>query len=345
MVDEVNKTDDTDQAAESNDSPTLEATIEAKMAALRDNAPEDEKDDESQSVDNETPDATEESDDSEPESKETSDESKEGEDDSLMLPSGHRRAALARGYTNEEIDYALQTKADDAIERFGEIYDEWQKDNSRWSQRGRQLQEADQTAPAASGDQSPGVESSKDLAHLDVAALIEEHGNEDLINALVAPMNAVVDRVNEATAKLSASENFARKAEADVVDQMVQEFLGSKEMKSYRDTYGTKVRDLTDAQAESRMKLCGHADMMMAGAQEQGVGLTIPDALERAHTIMSQGSRDEAIRQTIRDGITKRTKTTKSSHRKTVASDSDQVVTEDELVKRTETRLRELRNK
>ena len=116
-------------------------------------------------------------------------------------------------------------------------------------------------------------------------------------------------------------------------------------MKSSRETYGTEVSGLTKEQEKNRMELFEEADILAAGAAAHGKVLSIPEALERAHIIKSQGTRDEVIRQDIRDSIEKRTKTTRGSHQKASTTDTDQSITEEELERRTEARLQSLRSK
>jgi len=321
------------QAAESKESSTL-AAVEAKMAAIQGKidgdeevTPEtDEKEVLSDAADTKTVDT----------------DSKVKDEDTVILPSGHRRAALARGYTNEEVDHYLEIKPDEATARFGEIFDDWQKENSRWSDRGRQLAAA---KPPVEEGKEPQKETPQVLSHYDPKALIEEHGNEELINALMGPLNAMVDRVNTVTQKLSKSENFLRNTEENALVTITQDFLKSKEMTPFKETYGVEIKDLTDEQQKSRMELFGQADIIAAGAKDHGIDITVQDALERAHILVSQGSRDAAIRQSIRDSLTKRTKTIKSSHQKITTTDSNQPVSDEELEKRVSANLRSLRDR
>lgn len=324
----------TEQAVDSEqESSTLDA-VDAKLAEMRGEVADDN--------DTESVDDTEQIADDEKQGDAESDDSDEKEsDDSPMLPSGHRRSALARGYTNEEIDHYLETKPDEATARFAKVHDDWVDENSRWSTRGRQLMEADKgESKEDKKDESPEA-----LSHYNVDALVDEHGNEDLLKALVAPLNTMIDRVNGVVERLGNSENFLQESEQQTLTTMIQDFLTSSEMKPYETTYGKAWADLTDEQTKSRLKLSKEADIIVVGARECGENITVQDALDRAHIILSQGTRDDAIRQGIRDSIKKRTKTTKSSHEQLPASDNAQPITEAELEERTEVRLRALRNK
>jgi len=338
MPDELKNADGSDQAAD--DTSTLETELKAKMEALRDDVQDGSGD--SNVVKDDDAGTKKDESNTEDEAGGKKDDAGTKKDESPLLPSGHRRAALARGYTSEEVDHYLETKPDEAVARFEEIFNEWQTENSRWSDRGRQLHAAGQAAKEG-GDK--GNKSSEALPHFDAEALISEHGNEDLINALVTPLNATIDRVNAATERISHSEDFLRNTEQNALTITTQNFLKSKEMEPFKDTYGTEIKDLTDEQVKNRMELFGEADILVAGAKDHGKDITVQDALERAHIIVSQGTRDEGIRQSIRKSLKKRTKTTRTSHQQTSSTDENQPISDKELEKRTSERLRALRNK
>lgn len=337
MSDEdVKNVETADQAVASEDEASTLAAIETKMAEMRDGGELTEDDVSSDAEDAKT-------DQTDTEDQEDVD-SKDKDDDSPILPSGHRRAALARGYTNEEIDHYLETKPDEAAARFGELYDERRMESSQWSERGRLLVDAEQKA--VKGDEGGDKETPKALSHYDANALAEKHpGSEDLINDLIAPMNAMIDRVNAASERLSNSEEFLQGTQRDALTTATQNFFKSKEMEASKEVYGIEIKDVTDGQMESRMELFAEADIITAGAVAHGQKITVQDALERAFAIVSQGTRDEGIRQEIRDSLKGRTKTTKSSHQRTSATDENQEISEKELEKRTDARLRALRNK
>lgn len=334
MTEDTKNADKPDTAGSEDDPSTLTA-IEAKMAELRGDVTEGNGDSKSKVDD---PIVT---DDPDPDTKDDDPDTKD--DDSPMLPSGHRRAALARGFTSEEVDYYLETKPDEAIKELARVFDEWQEENSRWSDRGRQLLAAGQEASDEKVDD--GKKSSEALAHYDAAALIEKHGNEDLINDLIDPLNATIDQVNAVTEKLSHSEKFLRNTEINALEVATQNFLKSKEMEPFRDTFGVEITELTDKQVKNRMELFGEADIIVAGAKDHGKDITIQNALERAHIIVSQGTRDEGIRQSIRDSLKKRTKTTKTTHQQTTSPGDNEEVSDEELEKRTADRMRAIREK
>ena len=355
MADLTKEAEKSDQAAGSEESSNLEAEIAAKMAKMTGVVPDDAVVDDVSSdeatVDeiveetlNEIDEQTETPDQTATETEEgTESEKKDG--DAPMLPTGHRRAALANGYTTEEIDHYLKTKPDEATTRFGEIFETWRDENSKWSTRGRQLVAASKPESDKTDEKSK-KESSDTLQHYNAEELIKENaGSEDLINALVNPLNAVIDRVNSAVGRLDKSEEFLRETEESALATVTQDFFASTEMKSFADTYGTEIKELSQKQMDSRMELFAQADEIAAGARDHGRDISALDALERAHVILSQGTRDETIRTQIRESMKARTKTTRSSHQSTKTPDANESISDEELEKRTEARMKVIRNK
>ena len=332
-----------DQTAETEqESPNFTA-IEAKMAEMRG---EKVKSDETESPaeDVKTPAEEVKTPADEPvktDDSQSGDETPVKKDDLPLLPAGHRRAAIGRGgYSDEEIDYLLERDPELILARAAEIYGDWQDENAKYSAAGRRLAATGQTAGEHAKVASEAAKESV-LSPLDIAALVEEHGNEALIKVIVDPINRVIERLNAVAGKLSESENFLKSTEEDSLRGVIQEFLTSADMKPFVDTYGTMDGDLTDVQTKSQMDLFQHADIISAGARDHGVDITPREDLERANL----GSRDQVIRDGIRDAMKKRTKTLPSSHEQSPPSGEAQEVTEDELVRRVDARMQAIRNK
>ena len=339
----ADKTDTKDQAADG-PSPNLEADVEAGLTKLRGEEPKEEETPTEEETPKETPEEEEESEETpkEEESEETPDD-KEGDDDPI-LPVGYRRAAVGSGWTEEEVDHFLETQPDAARAEFGKIFDAWQEKSSLWSARGREIMDkVGKKAEDKPG--TPAKESDDALSHFDAEALKEANPeSEGLIDALVAPLNATIDRVNATVEKLSHSEKFLQTTEQNALRDAIDDFFGGEGMKSQVKTYGAKFEGLTDEQGTSRMELIEQADIISSGAADHGQDLSVHEAMARAFIQVSHKSRGEQIRAEVRENMKKRTKSTKGSHQKTETPDKDTPVTEEELIRRTEERLRNFGN-
>ncbi len=317
-----NDADSKDTGSESNEDSTL-SVVEAKMADIMAKTRGEEStppvEDTDESKDSEDEDSEVEEDDSDTD--DTEDDSDAKDDGSAMLPKGHRKSALSRGYTEEEIDYYLKSDPKEAVTRFGKIYDEWLETNIRYSDAGRKLRDAQRLA----AEREQGTEkksatekvASDSLAPIDAKALIEKYGQEDLINEIVGPLNKSIAEVISVAERLAKSEEFLQDTKQNALGDAIQEFFASKEMTPYKKTYGTAAGNLTEKQIANRTELFGQADILSAGALDHGAEITVREALERAHMIVSHSSIDETIRQGLKAKMKKRTKSVRSSHKKT----------------------------
>jgi len=332
------------QAAESKDSPTLESKVAAKLAELRDQIPAQPEAQESP-----TSNPKQESQLQTPESKEAAESEKvrepeqksepESKTDSNLptLPTGYRRAALARGWTDEEIDFALENDKD-SMDRFERNYREWQEENARWSQRGRMLLQAEQKPAEKPVEPSVSdAEIDKLIAQLDDGqAPIKEIVN--WVKASLNKANTQMERVAEFQSKVQASDEEKLLAEA-------QEFLKSKEMEPFQQVYGTDIKNLTADQFENLKELLNEADIIRCGAFDHGKTLPTHEALRRAHAYVSRDLAETTWRDKIRETMKKRTKTLPPASSQRLPSDSDKPISEKELERRTAERLAKIRGK
>ncbi len=328
-------------------SNALEMEIEEKMAAIREADTSDA--DEPDGVTEETA-ADADAGLSEPDSDgeahtDDVDESEAADNESSTLPANYRRAALARGWTNEEVDHYTVLKPEEAMDTFKDVFEAWREENSRYSTRGRQLRDADPVKPSDASEKSEDADDGA-MGSIDAKALIEQYGNDDIINALVAPVNAAIERVNAMQKAQQEAVAITQTSQQEALATTVTEFFGSAEMKSYTDVYGSDIATMTEDQEAARLALLQEADCIWTGASAHGQDMTVADAMSRALAIVSSGTKDVAIRNEIRASLKKRTKTLPGTQRK-VAEDTDEdaPVSEEDLVSRTEARMRALKEK
>ena len=328
--------------------PATLSAVEEKLAAMRDKIDEvDEVQSEPQGEPQEEPQGeSQDEPQGEPQGEpqeEPQGESQDGDQKDLpMLPAGHRRAALARGFTTEEVDQYLRIKPEEAVQHFGEVFDDWQKDNSAFSRRGRQLIKTDDQ-PTEGKVAPTDTKVPEALPMLDAKVLAEEHGlDEAFVSAIIGPMNAQTIKLNAIATEFADSKKFIKDTESDTLAATIQTFFTSDEMKPLNETYGLDDTSLTQEQIDKRMELLKEADIISAGARDHGQDMPILDALGRAFSIVSQGSRDEILRQKIRKSMTKRTKTLPSSHQQVSSRDEGKPTSEKELEVIVKNRMNEL---
>lgn len=267
------------------------------------------------------------------------------------LPVGYRRAALARGFTDKEIDEYLATSPsqEDVLGTFKPVFDEWQRDNSLWSERGRQLMAASKPEPKP-GEGSDADDENVEPEPIDAEALVEQYGNEDLVKALVPQLNAAIlenrklkERLDRVEGSVTQSQDAAQTTREETLFNLTQAFFTSDTMKPYNELYGTDVKTLTEAQVENRMKLLEGADYLIRGALDHGRELTVVEALDRAHSHVSRDSVEAVVRAQIRDKVKARTQVLNSTKAATSSAlgGGESTMTEAELVRMVDQKLQE----
>jgi len=312
--------EDTDQAAASEGASTLEANVQATLDEMQ--TIPDGSEDTSEILDGEI---TE-------EGVQDDEVVVEPDGSASLISEGHLRAALAAGWTREMAEHFMDTRPEEAVSVFNELYDKRREESAAYSAHGRRvLAGVEKSGPA----ETDKVEA---IPVFDAKTLIEEYGNDDLITALIGPLNAMANQVNAATAKLAESEQFVRASEQQVLQQAVNGFFASTDLSAYHETYGTDASALTSGQVDSRVTVLREADAIIAGASAQGREVTPQEALERAHMFLTEGTRVDDIRREIAASMKRRTKTSRSTQRQaSVREDADQPITMEELERRVAT--------
>lgn len=324
------------------DNPDLESAIQSKLDAIVDR--EAEALDEGDDVVDEKVDETEAEVDDTEENAEPDTESDDSDEDSPTLPSGYRRAALARGYTNDEINHFLKTKPEEAQDTFKEIYTDWRQENSMWSRRGRELAEAQRksqkkTEPAKQADEDEPDYTVDLLKREDFG--VDDDRLDKIIEAVNAKMSENIERL---AGPIKQSQDALAKQQQENLQRESEEFFHSSEMKNWKENYG-ELGKLTEQQFNKRMELFDEAQVLVCGAMDHGREMNIQDALTRAHAQLTYQDRDESIRQQIRESMKKRTKMEKSSHQQGRADGGEGPLSDDEFEAKVARGLERLKTK
>jgi len=129
-------------------------------------------------------------------------------------------------------------------------------------------------------------------------------------------------------------------------------------MKLYGEFYGPAYDEarmptfdghgLTPGQRANRDALLEQADAIWVGAREHGRNLTVPEALNLAHSLLTDGMRTQKVRQELVGKVKQRAKgmTLRPAKSKPVlAREGEKPKTPQELEARTDARLAKLRNR
>lgn len=255
--------------------------------------------------------------------------------DTPILPDSYRRSLKNYGWQDEEINKNLGLLGNEFIKTAAQIHSTRNSETARMAEIGRQARQQQQEPTERK--QAP-VEPMKPL---DASALKEHFGDDPVIEQVIGPINAVIERINAILPEVQGYRQSAQQAEMETLGKQVNGFFVGKELEPYQEAYGNmEAAQLTDEQVKARNKVLETADALMLGAKIQGRKLSLGEALQAAHDSVSGEFKEKAVRTTIKKQLTQRAKgiTLKPSSNK--PAESGRVATRSELEKRTAERLR-----
>lgn len=208
-----------------------------------------------------------------------------------------RLAAAQFGWGEEQINdfYAANpTMAVSTFEKLAETYTDLSR--QYLAPTGSPVAPVPQSQQTPAQPESPT--SKLDALYSDLAAFAEGNG-EDIVERLLKPLKAeVIEPLRELMAQNQVRQQELSRSEAR------QSFQGLAA--KFGEVYGADTKPLSAEQQEARQTLGFLADQLRAGAKMQGRDLSIPDAINRAHLIVSADRRDKVVRNEIKQQVTKR---------------------------------------
>ena len=296
----------------------------SKDDSTPDDKPEDkkDKDDTGDTDGDENKDAPSESDDKV--DKETDDKT----DKKFELPDAFHRAAEHDGWKPEDIKGFFEADPERALVTFQNIYTSMNRASKEFANLGRikAEQTRKQVEDTAKVDDKIEI---KDFVNIE--KLKEDYEDTALIDGVVKPLNEALKQVSQEIKSLKSQKSssaddiaFAKtdqiaatqRAEATAKQadmKLIEQFFTAEDMKSYKDFYGTIgmgqiFQDLQPGQQKNRYEMLQIADQMVVGNAIQGIELSVPDALLRAHLLVTESIREKVIREEIKSSLTKRNK-------------------------------------
>jgi hypothetical protein len=225
------------------------------------------------------------------------------------LPAAYIRSAKARGWTDDEIVRFAKADPDLAMKTFERNHQSRTQEINEWAELGRKTRQAPSPGPAAQPAVTPAPRSTASaLTPIDVQAMVDKFGNQELIEAIVGPVNAAIAAMAPIVEGATAAQTQAKQAASETLAKTVQDFFTGKAMKPYADAYGMALSSLTREQVDARSKVLETADALIAGAAFQGRQLSVDEALTLAHDSVSSGLKESVIRNKIQASVTKRAK-------------------------------------
>ena len=288
------------------------------------------------------------------------------------IPDAYYRTASRYGYKPEDIkDMADKIGVEHVTTMLQNLH---QKDNNltgQFSQLGRRAKEMENYTPGqgtnpvgqqppdlTQGDSNPATPAQP--VTVDLAALKEKYGDDDPLVELYAmqanQLAAMQQSMQQLNTQLQATQTQVSQQEIDGQEQLmrdVNDFFGDKDMEVFAKFYGTLDKGdmnwtgLSPAQIANRDHVCTLADQIIAGARLHGDPMSLKDAMERAHLVVSEPISESIMRTKIMKSVEKRHKArvirpSKSASTGKKKASSSKPASRQELIDRTNDRLSSL---
>jgi hypothetical protein len=227
--------------------------------------------------------------------------------DAPTLPAAYRRAAKYYGMTDEEVDDLFKSSPELALKHFGKQAASMQAETAQWSALGRekkaaliaeQKRQQEEAARTGRGQADPF-----DIKPVDVEGLIKKYGNDELIRDLVGPLNATIEALRPLISTTMENREYVQGVKRTETRNTIDEFFSHADLKPFVDLYGVKRGELSPEQAAKRDKVLEIADEMMMGAQVRNQRISLHDALNLAHDVVSAGHKTIAARTELKKGL------------------------------------------
>lgn len=230
-----------------------------------------------------------------------------------------RFVATEFGWTDDKINKLLKVDPELAQETFSRMADAYTNlSRSMLNPNGPQVAPGTHQNAAPAAQPQATVNPLDALFSADSLKQFAESNGQEMVDKFLKPFaeerQAMQKSMNTLQAYVEVQERRAVASEATTVVSKLSEKFG--------DLYGKDSLQLSEAQQTARRNLGGIADQIRAGAKQQGRELTVTEALNRAHLIVSADHSRQAVRKDITEQVQKRNKqiTAKPSQRRNPVS-------------------------
>jgi hypothetical protein len=207
--------------------------------------------------------------------------------DKTELPDKYRRAAVHQGWTTEEIDKFVKSDPELAVKTLEKLYVSTNKISQDFARIGR-----------GSAKDTGTKNESAEFKPVDLTEMKKAYGDDD---PAIKTIQALQDQIATMSRRTSISDKPAntQAANNELLTKTIDTFFTASDMSPYTEFYGKgKFNDktLTIEQSERRWELLNTADQIRDGAASQGVAMGVDEALERAHLIVADSFKSQALR-------------------------------------------------
>jgi hypothetical protein len=212
-----------------------------------------------------------------------------------------RQAALRAKWTDEQIDQFVGQNPELAEMTFKNLQGAQNDLSSRYAQLGQQRQQQPQPAQRQQPPAAPTATDQPNLEKLlgDLDTFARNNGQElaDVFRALKAEVIAPMQQLK------AHYEAQIQQAQAAEVNRTFEAFE-----KDWSNVYG-KGKEIEAPQWQARQQVAQLADQIRYGAWQQGIDMTLTEALNRANDLFTRDKVAEQARQQVTKQVQRRSKT------------------------------------
>lgn len=220
----------------------------------------------------------------------------EGDDKSPTIPAIMLQSAKRAGWSDEEAEKFYVGQPELAIKTFDRLHATYNDLTNQYARLGRTHAEPEDqpTDPSPRRRASASGDILTDIYGEDELSTLREKFGEDFADDVLQPL---VGPLQELYAHYESQKEAA-------IGQQLESFF--KDLpKDYDDLYGNGSV-VTDAHVQNRDKLALLADQVRAGAELQGMSMSVPEALDRAHLVVSAPHLETIERKKLIGNVKKR---------------------------------------
>lgn len=224
-----------------------------------------------------------------------------------VLPPAYLRAAIHRGWKEEDITEFYKTNPEAATKVFQNCYLDVNNATREWALLGKAKQQRETTI------NNPVIPAKIEV--VDIAKLKSEYDLDPGTIAILEAQNKQIETLNTQPVQQPIQE---QSVQAPVgpdpnIELEIENFFNSTNLSDYSEFYG-KIGlgqdwgDLSSGQRANRWKVLEQANQVILGSEAMGRSIDPLEALERSHMVVSEPIREQVIRNTLKKTATKRKK-------------------------------------
>jgi len=277
-----------------------------------------------------------------------------------QLSDAYYRAAIHRGMKPEEIDDFYKANPKLCVRTLGNIYEAVKRSSVEFAEHGR-IAKAQARTKIEAEAKSIAEEKKSEFKGIDLEALRKTDIDPDVL-AVVEAQNQqskfLFDEVQglketrsaqitDQPSGMTPEQIRTTNREAAAIEQQIENFFKSDDLKGYKDFYGEVSKDavdwnvLTPGQKANRWAVIEMMDDMLVGASVHNRDMKLEKAMELAHLNVSDSMREKVIRENLKTAVIARSNsltlkpsgTSKSGDIKPQTKEELEVVTAERLQK------------